>query len=169
MPTVLILFIDGQDALEDVAAADVNPAIDSCDEKMLPKVNMLFDGESDAYEFYNAYAEKVGFFVRRSTLWTTSKNIITRRTFVCSREGFREKKKGAKEAKCPRLETRIGCPASLTIRLTANGKYRLTEFVPNHNHQLATASTVHMLKTKKIRRKARAARENLADDTVSTP
>ncbi|CAL5086112.1 unnamed protein product [Urochloa decumbens] len=157
------------DAMGDVAAADVNPAIDSCDENMLPKVNMLFDGESDAYEFYNAYAEKVGFFVRRSTLWTTSKNIITRRTFVCSREGFREKKKGAKEAKCPRPETRIGCPASLTIRLTANGKYRLTEFVPNHNHQLATASTIHMLKAKKIRRKARAVRENLVDDTVNTP
>ncbi|KAG2637704.1 hypothetical protein PVAP13_2NG534306 [Panicum virgatum] len=157
------------DAMVDVAAADVNPAIDSCDDNMLPKMNMLFDGENDAYEFYNAYAEKVGFFVRRSTLWTTSKNIITRRTFVCSREGFREKKKGAKEAKCPRPETRIGCPASLTIRLTANGKYRLTEFVPNHNHQLATASTIHMLKAKKIRRKARAVRENLVDDTVSTP
>jgi zinc finger SWIM domain-containing protein 3 len=153
----------------DVAAADVNPAFDSCDENMVPKVNMLFDGETDAYEFYNAYAEKVGFFVRRSTLWTTSKNIITRRTFVCSREGFREKKKGAKEAKCPRPETRIGCPASLTIRLTANGKYRLTEFVPNHNHQLATVSTIHMLKAKKIRRKARAVRENLVDDTVSMP
>lgn len=153
----------------DVAAADVNPAIDSCDEKMLPKVNMLFDGENEAYEFYNAYAENVGFFVRRSTLWTTSKNIITRRTFVCSREGFREKKKGAKEAKCPRPETRIGCPASMTIRLTANGKYRLTEFVPNHNHQLATASTIHMLKAKKIRLKARAVRENLVDDTVRTP
>lgn len=157
------------DAAADVAAADVNPAIDSCDENMLPKVNMLFDGENDAYEFYNAYAEKVGFFVRRSTLWTTSKNIITRRTFVCSREGFREKKKGAKEAKCPRPETRIGCSASMTIRLTTNGKYRLTEFVPNHNHQLATASTIHMLKAKKIRRKARAVRENLVDDTVRTP
>ncbi|KAL6656774.1 hypothetical protein ACP70R_004554 [Stipagrostis hirtigluma subsp. patula] len=157
------------EAVADVAAADVNPGIDSCDESMLPKENMLFDGENDAYEFYNAYAEKVGFFVRRSTLWTTSKNIITRRTFVCSREGFREKKKGAKEAKCPRPETRIGCPASMTIRLTSNGKYRLTEFVPNHNHQLATASTIHMLKAKKIRRKARAVRENLVDDTVRTP
>ncbi|KQK15751.1 protein FAR1-RELATED SEQUENCE 5 [Brachypodium distachyon] len=153
----------------DVVAADVNPVIDNCDDKMLPKVDMLFDGENEAYEFYNAYAENVGFFVRRSTLWTTSKNIITRRTFVCSREGFREKKKGTKESKCPRPETRIGCPAGLTIRLTANGKYRLTEFVPNHNHQLATASMIQMLKEKKIRRKARAVRENLVDDTVRTP
>ncbi|XP_006657837.1 protein FAR1-RELATED SEQUENCE 5-like isoform X1 [Oryza brachyantha] len=153
----------------DVVVADVSPAIDNCDEKMLPKVDMLFDGENEAYEFYNVYAEMVGFFVRRSTLWTTSKNIITRRTFVCSREGFREKKRGTKEAKCPRPETRIGCPASMTIRLNANGKYRLTEFVPNHNHQLATASTMHMLKAKKIRLKARAVRENLVDDTVRTP
>lgn len=157
------------EAVADVVAADVLPVINSCNEKMLPEVNMLFDDENDAYEFYNIYAEKVGFFVRRSTLWTTSKNIITRRTFVCSREGFREKKKGAKESKCPRPETRIGCPASMTIRLTPNGKYRLTEFVPNHNHQLATASTIHMLKAKKIRRKARAVRENLVDDTVVTP
>lgn len=157
------------EAAADVAAADVNPAIDSCDEMMLPKVNTLFDGENEAFEFYNSYAEKVGFFVRRSTLWTTSKNIITRRTFVCSREGFREKKKGAKESKCPRPETRIGCPASMTIRLTANGKYRLTDFVPNHNHELATASTIHMLKAKKIRREARAVRENLVDYSVVTP
>uniref|UniRef100_J3MM21 Uncharacterized protein n=1 Tax=Oryza brachyantha TaxID=4533 RepID=J3MM21_ORYBR len=38
----------------DVAVSDVSPAIDSCDEKMLPKVDMLFDGENEAYEFYNA-------------------------------------------------------------------------------------------------------------------
>lgn len=61
MPIVLILFIDGQDALVDVAAADVNPTTDTCDEKMFPKVDMLFHGESDVYEFYNAYSENVGF------------------------------------------------------------------------------------------------------------
>lgn len=56
------LFLPHQnDALVDVAAADVNPTTDTCDEKMFPKVNMLFDGESDVYEFYNAYSENVGF------------------------------------------------------------------------------------------------------------
>lgn len=134
-----------------------------------PSVDMLFDSENDAYEFYNTYAENVGFFVRRSTLWTTSKNIVTRRTFVCSREGFREKKKGAREVKSPRPETRIGCPACMTIRLTPNGRYRVTEFEPNHNHQLATVSTINMLKAKKMRRKARAVRADLVDDSVRTP
>ncbi|XP_020274753.1 protein FAR1-RELATED SEQUENCE 5-like [Asparagus officinalis] len=135
----------------------------------LPRVDMLFDSENDAYEFYNTYAENLGFFIRRSTLWTTSKNIVTRRTFVCSREGFREKKKGAREVKSPRPETRIGCQACMTIRLTPNGRYRVTEFEPNHNHQLATVSTINMLRAKKMRRKARAVRADLVDDSVRTP
>lgn len=135
----------------------------------MPSVNMLFDSENDAYDFYGTYAENVGFFVRRSTLWTTSKNIVTRRTFVCSREGFREKKKGAKEVKSPRPETRIGCPSCMTIRLTPNGKYRVTDFEPNHNHTLATAASIQLLKTKKLRRKARAARIDLVDDSLKTP
>ncbi|PKA47433.1 Protein FAR1-like 5 [Apostasia shenzhenica] len=135
----------------------------------MPSVNMLFDSENDAYEFYGTYAENVGFFVRRSTLWTTSKNIVTRRTFVCSREGFREKKKGAKEVKSPRPETRIGCQACMTIRLTSNGKYRVTEFISNHNHPLATSTSIQMLRAKKLRRKARAARVDLVDDSVKTP
>ncbi|KAG0487167.1 hypothetical protein HPP92_009262 [Vanilla planifolia] len=136
---------------------------------LVPSVNMLFDSENVAYEFYSTYAEGIGFFVRRSTLWTTSKNIVTRRTFVCSREGFREKKKGAKEVKSPRPETRIGCQACMTIRLTPNGKYRVTEFVPNHNHPLASAASIQMLKAKKLRRKVRAARVDLVDDSMKTP
>ncbi|CAL9155975.1 unnamed protein product [Musa hybrid cultivar] len=152
----------------DMAGAEPMIIGDVSNAKYVPRVDMLFDSENDAYDFYNTYAENVGFIVRRSTLWT-SKNIITRRTFVCSREGFREKKKGAKEAKCPRPETRIGCPACMTIRLTANGKYRVTEFVPNHNHQIATVSTIHTLRAKKLRRKARVARADLVDDTVRTP
>jgi zinc finger SWIM domain-containing protein 3 len=91
------------------------------------------------------------------------KNIITRRTFVCWREGF-----GRRVQKCPRPETRIGCPAGMTIILATNGKHRLTEFIANHKHQLATASTIHTLKAKKIRHKARAVREHLVDDTVRT-
>ncbi|KAG6505820.1 hypothetical protein ZIOFF_038186 [Zingiber officinale] len=152
----------------DMASTDSMQVGDGSNVRWVPRIDMLFDSENDAYEFYNAYAENVGFIVRRSTLWT-SKNIITRRTFVCSREGFREKKKGAKEAKCPRPETRIGCPACMTIRLTPSGKYRVTEFAPNHNHQIATVSTIHTLRAKKLRRKARVARADLTDDTVTTP
>ncbi|KAG6533197.1 hypothetical protein ZIOFF_007063 [Zingiber officinale] len=137
--------------------------------KWLPRVDMLFDSENDAYEFYNTYAENEGFIVRRSKSTVSTKNIITKRTFVCSREGFREKKKGEKEAKCPRPVTRIGCPACMTIRLASNGKYRVTEFMPNHNHQLATVATFDKLRAKKLRRNARVARADLVDDTVRLP
>jgi zinc finger SWIM domain-containing protein 3 len=67
-------------------------------------------------------------------------NVITRRMFVCSKEGFREKKRGVRRVQKPRPETRTGCPACMVIRLAANGKYHVTEFVTFHNHQLGAAA-----------------------------
>ncbi|XP_074568675.1 protein FAR1-RELATED SEQUENCE 5-like isoform X2 [Curcuma longa] len=157
-----------RDGDKDMASTDATK-MGNIISKWLPRVDMLFDSENDAYEFYNTYAENEGFIVRRSKSTVSTKNIITKRTFVCSREGFREKKKGEKEAKCPRPVTRIGCPACMTIRLASNGKYRVTEFVPNHNHQLATVATFDKLRAKKLRRNARVARADLVDDTVRLP
>ena len=57
----------------------------------------------------------------------------------------------------------------MTIRLTPNGRYWVTEFEPNHNHQLATVSTINMLMAKKMRRNARAVRADLVDDLLRTP
>ncbi|CAL9761774.1 unnamed protein product [Musa acuminata subsp. burmannicoides] len=159
-----------KERMADMASAGVTTILgDASNAKWLPRVDMLFDSETDAYDFYNTYAENEGFIVRRSKSTVSTKNIITKRTFVCSREGFREKKKGEKEAKCPRPVTRIGCPACMTIRLTPNGKYRVTEFVPNHNHQLAMVATYDKLRAKKLRRNARVARADLVDDTVRLP
>ncbi|CAL9165329.1 protein FAR1-RELATED SEQUENCE 5-like [Musa acuminata AAA Group] len=165
LPSVHIVSQKG--TMSDMASADATTLGGSM--KWLPRVDMLFDSESDAYEFYNTYAENEGFIVRRSSSTVSAKNIITKRTFVCSREGFREKKKGEREVKCPRAVTRIGCPACMTIRLTPTGKYRVTEFVPNHNHQLATVATFDKLRAKKLRRNARVARAGLVDDTVRIP
>ncbi|KAG6489396.1 hypothetical protein ZIOFF_050665 [Zingiber officinale] len=87
--------------------------------KLVPEIDMEFESEEKAYEFYNKS-----------------------RTFVCSRQGFRKDKKGAKEVKRPRPE----CPARMTIKITPNNKYRVTEFVADHNHQPAPPSTTHMLR-----------------------
>uniref|UniRef100_A0A6V7QYE1 Protein FAR1-RELATED SEQUENCE n=1 Tax=Ananas comosus var. bracteatus TaxID=296719 RepID=A0A6V7QYE1_ANACO len=38
---------------------DANTPLEVIDEKLLPKVDMLFDSENEAYEFYNTYAENV--------------------------------------------------------------------------------------------------------------
>lgn len=135
----------------------------------LPRLDMLFDNENEAYQFYRAYAENTGFFVRKSRQWTTSKNIVTRRTFVCFKQGFKEKRKRVREALSPRPETRTGCQACMTIRLTPNGRYRVTEFEPNHNHRLESASRMNILRKKKMQRKSCAVRADLVDESMTTP
>jgi zinc finger SWIM domain-containing protein 3 len=118
--------------------------------QMVPELGMIFDNENTAYEFYNRYSGHVGFSVRKSSSDKSAENITRSRIFVCSREGFRKDKKGAKEVKRPQPETRIGCPARMTIKITLDGRYHVAEFVADHNHQPAPPSTMHMLRSQRV-------------------
>uniref|UniRef100_A0A0E0KV76 Protein FAR1-RELATED SEQUENCE n=1 Tax=Oryza punctata TaxID=4537 RepID=A0A0E0KV76_ORYPU len=111
----------------------------------VPIVGMAFENEEKAYEYYASYAGNVGFSVRKGLWDKTVKNVARSRVFVCSREGFRSKN----EAKRPRPETRTGCPARIAIKLVSNGKYRVAEFVEDHNHQLAAPFDIEMLKSER--------------------
>nr|XP_019711301.1 protein FAR1-RELATED SEQUENCE 5 isoform X2 [Elaeis guineensis]XP_019711307.1 protein FAR1-RELATED SEQUENCE 5 isoform X2 [Elaeis guineensis] len=122
----------------------------------IPHLDMQFDNEDAAYAFYNSYAACVGFSVRKSKMWTTSKDVLAARTLVCSKQGFRQKKKGF-EPKKPRPATRTGCPACMTIKITPSGRYRVTEFVPDHNHLLANPSTARLLRSHRAKVKERIA------------
>nr|CAD1827373.1 unnamed protein product [Ananas comosus var. bracteatus] len=77
------------------------PVQDLENSKMVPEIDMEFENEDKAYEFYNRYAGVVGFSVRKGWLDKSSDNVTRSRTLVCSREGFRKDKKGAKEVKRP--------------------------------------------------------------------
>ncbi|TVU37935.1 hypothetical protein EJB05_11280, partial [Eragrostis curvula] len=136
--------------------------------KLVPEVGMEFESEEKAYEFYNKYAGHVGFSVRKSTSHKSSENITKVRTFVCSREGYNRDKKSL-EAKKPRLDTRIGCPARLIIKVTPECKYRVTDFKADHNHQLAPPSTMHMLRSQRILTELQSGDAELSDDSVVTP
>ncbi|PWZ12605.1 Protein FAR1-RELATED SEQUENCE 9 [Zea mays] len=136
--------------------------------KLVPEVGMEFVSEEKAYEFYNKYAGHVGFSVRKSTSHKSSENITKVRTFVCSREGYNRDKKSL-EAKKPRLDTRIGCPARLIIKVTPECKYRVTDFKADHNHQLAPPSTMHMLRSQRILTELQPGEAELSDDSVVTP
>ncbi|KAK3125057.1 hypothetical protein QOZ80_7BG0599430 [Eleusine coracana subsp. coracana] len=116
-----------------------------------PCVGMYFETEDDAYEFYKAYATRLGFVVRKSNKSKNSRHTVTRRLFVCSKQGFRqEPKKAHDEAgagtssspappRCP--DSRTGCLASLTIKLVPSvNAFRVTDFVVEHNHPLASAA-----------------------------
>ncbi|KAG6517069.1 hypothetical protein ZIOFF_020448 [Zingiber officinale] len=112
----------------------------------VPIVGMLFENEDKAYDYYIKYAGSVGFSVRKGWWDKSARNVTRSRVYVCSREGFRPKN----EARRPRAETRTGCPARMAIKLTSSGKYRITEFVADHNHQLAAPLDMQMLSSKKL-------------------
>ncbi|XP_026666304.2 protein FAR1-RELATED SEQUENCE 4-like [Phoenix dactylifera] len=112
----------------------------------VPIVGMVFENEAKAYDYYVKYAGSVGFSVRKGGWDKSARNNTRSRVYICSREGFRPKN----EAKRPRPETRTGCPSRMAIKITSSGKYRVTEFVPDHNHQLAAPLDIQMLKSEKL-------------------
>nr|CAB3458007.1 unnamed protein product [Digitaria exilis] len=122
-----------------------------------PHSGMYFETEDDAYEFYKAYAARLGFVVRKSNKSKNSRHTVTRRLFVCSKQGFRQEPKKPQEetsgtgaasssspapAPAPRCQdSRTGCLASLTIKLIPSANaFCVTDFVAEHNHQLASAA-----------------------------
>uniref|UniRef100_I1PPW8 Protein FAR1-RELATED SEQUENCE n=1 Tax=Oryza glaberrima TaxID=4538 RepID=I1PPW8_ORYGL len=125
----------------------------------VPIVGMVFENEEKAYEYYASYAGNVGFSVRKGLWDKTVKNVARSRVFVCSREGFRSKN----EAKRPRPETRTGCPARIAIKLVSNGKYRVAEFVEDHNHQLAAPFDIDMLKSERVLTKVQPGNRNASN------
>lgn len=64
-------------------------------------VQMTFESEEDSYNFYNAYAKKKGFSVRKDIVRHEKKiGEIFYRRFVCSKEGIRDE--GPKPRLCGR-------------------------------------------------------------------
>ncbi|KAK3228458.1 hypothetical protein Dsin_000339 [Dipteronia sinensis] len=83
-----------------------------------PNFGMEFDSEETAYKFYNEYAGKMGFSIRmEAVVKNKHTGEVTSRIFVCSNEGFRSKDKRYSLTKHPRVETRTGCDAQMSIKL----------------------------------------------------
>lgn len=130
----------------------------------VPKLGMGFDSEVHAYEFYNTYAGRIGFSVRKDYV-NRSKidGAVASRRFTCFREGFRQKDKRDLNVKRPRKETRIGCSAQLVISRQPDGKYRVTHFEEKHNHELVAACRVRTLRSQKRLAVAQVVEGNVTD------
>ncbi|KAF6133985.1 hypothetical protein GIB67_040749 [Kingdonia uniflora] len=113
----------------------------------VPFVGMIFESETESYDYYNAYARSMGFSIRKSKMVTRRDKTITRRILCCSKEGFRCKHPRGDPMK-PRPVTRTGCKAKFGIHLQ-NGIYVVNEFEEEHNHPLARPTEAHMLRSQK--------------------
>ena len=135
----------------------------------VPKLGMGFDSEDYAYEFYNTYAGRIGFSVRKDYVNRSKVDgAVASRRFTCFREGFRQRDKRDMKVKRPRKETRIGCLAQLVISRQPDGKYRVTHFEEKHNHELVAPCRIHMLRSQK-RSVAAQVEGNLVDSCNGQP
>ncbi|KAJ0641191.1 putative transcription factor FAR family [Helianthus annuus] len=116
-----------------------------------PCEGMEFESEEAAKGFYNSYARRVGFSTRVSSSRRSRKDgAIIQRSFVCAKEGFRnlnEKRTKYREIKRPRTVTRVGCKASMSVKIQDSGKWVVSTFVKEHNHELVPPDQVHCLRS----------------------
>ena len=57
----------------------------------IPQIGIEFETIEEAFDFYNAYAYKIGFNVRKSKTYTNKHGRLVYKLFCCSYEGFCEK------------------------------------------------------------------------------
>jgi zinc finger SWIM domain-containing protein 3 len=114
-------------------------------------VQMTFESEEECYSFYNSYAEKKGFSVRKDIVRREKKiGDIFYRRFVCSKEGCRDPaKRDIKDRKRrERAETREHCTAELSIRLDKDrGVWFVDNFLDDHNHTLTSPDGTQYLRS----------------------
>ncbi|KAK2429529.1 protein FAR1-RELATED SEQUENCE [Trifolium repens] len=132
------------------------------EEDIIPYVGMQFDTEDHAYRFYNVYAGFAGFSIRRD--WRNKSKLdnktVMSRKFVCFKEGFKRTKDDYDE-KVSRKDIRTGCLAHVVIGRELSGKYVVTSFEKDHNHELASPRSKHKLPSQRRVSAAQAAENAL--------
>ena len=101
-----------------------------------PSIGMEFETQENAYSFYSRYAKSVGFGIstktsRRSKVSTECIDV----THACTRHG----KKRESTAHNPRPCLKVGCEASLRIKINCDGKWIVHSFIKDHNHEVFPA------------------------------
>ncbi|KAI3870153.1 hypothetical protein MKW98_005966 [Papaver atlanticum] len=113
----------------------------------IPKVGMLFESEDELYHFYNYYARRTGFSIRKGHFKWSSDGEIRKRVIYCSKEGFKQRhKRGTPQKEHPVLQT--GCMALIQV-IAKDGMLAVTKFVEDHNHELVLAEEAHLLRSQK--------------------
>lgn len=135
------LCVNEDDNIIDQAVENFN----SSENGQEPQIGMEFNSREDAREFYVAYGRRTGFTVRiHHNRRSRINNMVIGQDFVCSKEGFREKKYVHRKDRVlpPPPITREGCPAMFRVALRDGSKWVVTKYVKDHNHSLMSPSKV---------------------------
>nr|XP_011459808.1 PREDICTED: protein FAR1-RELATED SEQUENCE 5-like [Fragaria vesca subsp. vesca] len=98
---------------------------------------VIVNSEEEAYDLYFEYGVRIGF-----SIWIDQKrkinNVVRQVNYCCSKEGFKLDSDPSEENQTYRLDTRTGCPTKIRFGLQDNNLWKVTFFVSEHNHRLAT-------------------------------
>ncbi|KAI3859892.1 hypothetical protein MKW92_003933 [Papaver armeniacum] len=123
------------------------------DSNLEPFEGMEFESEEAARIFYNSYARRIGFSTRVSVYHRSRRDgAIICRQIVCSRQGFRHDRdrdgnSSESRSKRQRAVTRVGCKAMIMVKKQDSGKWIVSKFVKEHNHELVPPDKVHSLRS----------------------
>ncbi|KAJ0250425.1 Protein FAR1-RELATED SEQUENCE 6 [Hirschfeldia incana] len=99
-----------------------------------PALGMEFESYDDAYNYYNCYANEVGFRVRVKNSWFKRRSKEKYGAVLCcSSQGFKRTNDVNNRV---RKETRTGCPAMVRMRQVDSKRWRVVEVALDHNHSL---------------------------------
>lgn len=129
--------------------------------KIEPEVGMVFRSEEQAYRFYNKYAQRKGFSVRKGHLGRRKDGTVRNRHFLCSNEGARQKHR-THVTKKPRETVRTNCMARIEFKVSQDNVWVVGKVIYEHNHPLVRPHKAHLLRShKRVEERERAANEPL--------
>ncbi|XP_073108653.1 protein FAR1-RELATED SEQUENCE 5 isoform X2 [Elaeis guineensis] len=111
-----------------------------------PEVGMVFHSEDQAYAFYNRYAHRKGFSVRKGHLGRRKDGTIRNRVFLCSNEGSRQKH-STHMTKKPREAVRTNCMARIEYKVSRDNVWVASKIIYEHNHPLVRPHKAHLLRS----------------------
>lgn len=115
-------------------------------DQLEPKIGLVFHSEDEAYNFYNTYAKRKGFSVRKDHLSRRKDGSIRYRHYLCSNEGTRHEHRTHGLRKGRSIE-RTNCLARIEFKVSNDNKWVVNKFVDEHNHPLACPQNSHMLRS----------------------
>jgi hypothetical protein len=138
------------------------------DTLLAPYEGLEFSTHEDAYIYYNSYAKKKGFGIRREAFDKLRSNPskIVSRTYVCNKAGWKKLSDKREFGKLVQRkpDTRVGCGAKMKIRLTSTNKWVVQKFVEEHsNHELTSPDKVLMHYSHKQKHRSGPIRKAMGD------
>jgi hypothetical protein len=115
----------------------------------VPRVGLTFESEDAAYNFYNSYARRVGFSIRKCHVkHRASDGTLASKYMVCSNEGLKICNQ-THLTKKERASTRSECKARIQFFISPEGIWRMQKVELAHNHPFVSPNKTHMLRSQR--------------------